>query len=315
MPTAGSGEDLGARRPDGDLVERRRVDVPAEPPAAGQHAGGDGPVVRHEHLLQPHRLAAGRQQPGRVPVVDDLERALGHQREARLGRAVLLRHEDLEVEIVGEVDAAGKAPQPVEHARRRPPASRCRAGDREAGGDQRLRVVAPDVVLGLDAVHRQHQAVRHQVGEHPGARPAAAAELDGDVDDRPVLAFEPAIALRLEDPVEARVEEVAVGRIGHPAQFVRFLLAFEQHRHHRRRLLGQRFAKAQASIWGHGILLGFSNPFRRPAPTSPAPDRAVGVAGCAFRFRDSDRPRRGGLPLPSRPTSRPANSRATATRA
>ena len=173
MPTAGAGRS-GCGRPDGDLEERRRVDVPAEPPAPGQHAGGDGPVVRHEHLLQTHRLAAGGQQPGRVPVVDDLDEPLGTSAETGLGRALLLRHEDLEMEIIGEVDAAGETPQPVEqHA--------SSTGVDVAPATERPDAISAsglspqDVVLRLDAVHRQHQAVRHQVGEHPRARPAAAA--------------------------------------------------------------------------------------------------------------------------------------------
>ena len=69
----------------------------------------------NKYILEHDRFAAGARQPLRVPVVLDDKILLRYQHEAVVGRTFLIRNETLQIFPIDEVDAAGEAPDAVEH--------------------------------------------------------------------------------------------------------------------------------------------------------------------------------------------------------
>src|SRR2546430_8863296 len=57
-----------------------------------------------------------------------------------------------------------------------------RVGD--AGRDQGFRILAPDLLLSALVVEREHPVVNAEVGDVPGGRGAAAADLGGGGEER-----------------------------------------------------------------------------------------------------------------------------------
>src|SRR5258705_200951 len=76
---------------------------------------------------------------------------------------------------LGLLRAPGKPPAP-------PPGSPL--GKRHAGGDERVGILAPDLLLGPLVAQGQHPVMDGEVGHVPAGGGAAARDLGGDVEHR-----------------------------------------------------------------------------------------------------------------------------------
>jgi hypothetical protein len=87
--------------------------------------------------------------------------------------ALALLHRHREHVPVGDVGAAGEIPPAADQEPALGPAARA-LRKRDAGGDQRVGIGAPDFLLRAFVVEREHPVVDLQVGEVPAHRGVAA---------------------------------------------------------------------------------------------------------------------------------------------
>ena len=87
----------------------------------------------------------------------------------------------------------------------KPPSTlRAAAGrERDRGGDQRVRVRVPHLVLGLGLVVAEDPVMAGEIADVPGGRRAAARDLGRDVDDRHEVELHAAERLRLMEAEQA----------------------------------------------------------------------------------------------------------------
>ena len=147
-----------------------------------QRTQGQRAALGHEALRHRDVLAARADHAHRVPRVDDLVVALGHQAQPPVERrlAVVAVDGDGEHVPLGVVDARGERPAPAHHEAAvgapRPP-----GGERDGGGHERVGVGVPHLVLRLGVVEREDPVVGAQVADVPRGGRAAAPELGHDV--------------------------------------------------------------------------------------------------------------------------------------
>ena len=211
-----AGEAVGAERRDRYPVQRVRIRLRArELGAAAAQRHVERAVLRDEDVLRPHRLRAGRPHAEDVPVVDDLVLGPVQQAHPVAGDALAVVNRRGQHVPLGRVDAAREVPVSGE----REPAidlARTALRERDARGDQRVRVRAPDLVLRALVVERQHPVVDAEVADVPGGRGAAAPELRRDVDERHEVELHAAVALRLREAEEPGAVQVGLGLRQHP---------------------------------------------------------------------------------------------------
>ena len=140
-----------------------------------------------------------------------------------IGRPSLLRDEALQVLPVGKIDAAGKAPHAVEHETTFDVTTGAALGGK-GRSRERIRVRAPDILLGLRVVHADDPVLHRQVGEDPGAGSAATAKLAGHLHhhaDRHLVAAIARGLAEIEQPVFAEVGNRRLGHAPRPLGFFR----------------------------------------------------------------------------------------------
>jgi len=89
--------------------------------------------------------------------------------------------------------------------------------ERDPGGDQRVRIRAPDLVLRALVVERQEPVVDAEVADVPPGRGAPARDLGGHVDERHEVELHSAVAPRLDEAEEAGAMQVGRGLRQHVA--------------------------------------------------------------------------------------------------
>lgn len=189
------------------------------------------PVGRDHSAFDHDVVTAGRSQAGTVPRV--LHPALSQidQRKDRIGRSVaaLRRNKHQQDRPAAKIDAARKPPAPAD----------VQLGpvtlDRDADGQKRrregdIRIIAPDLGLGLVGKHTGHPAMTGNDASDPTARCAGAAQFPGKRGLRPVLELHAAVTRRLQHAVEASLAKIAVGVGRYPSVQLGLTRAFDQDR-------------------------------------------------------------------------------------
>ena len=177
-----------------------------------------------------------------MPGIDDLVVFRKQVRHAELerrafGRTALHAVAAAHNGAVGVVHAAGEAPLAVQHEAAVHRLHRSAAG--KGGGDDGVRVVRPEFLLGAHREAAQHPGVGHHHGRHPGRGAAAAAEFAGHVHMRAPVHLESAVAPGREDLVDSRRLEIGHGFIRQRPEFVGGLGALAEYRHQFARLAHQ----------------------------------------------------------------------------
>ena len=153
-------------------------------------------MLGDEELAGFHRLRSGAAHAQHVPVVHDLVLAARDETHPVIDDALAVAHHDGQHVPVGHVHPAREVPEaahdeaPV-HAAPAP----LRVGD--AGRDQGFGILAPDLLLSALVVEGEHPVVNAEVGDVPGGRGAAAADLGGEIEDRLERELHPTPGLRL----------------------------------------------------------------------------------------------------------------------
>ena len=206
-------------RKSGPGVERRARMLEAAAAALQRQRAALG----HEQLGDRDVLAAGRRHAHGVPGVDDLVVGLRHQAQPPVDRrlAVVAIDRDGQHVPVGIVDARGERPAAVDDEAAvglAPAAGR----ERDRGGDQRVGVGVPHLVLRLGLVVAEDPVMAGEVADVPGRRRAAARKLRRDVHDR--------------DEVELHAaERLGLMEAEQPALVQQLLVLADQHRGRLRR--------------------------------------------------------------------------------
>jgi len=157
-----------------------------------------------------------------MPVVDDLVICTRHQEGAHVrGLALFVRHETAQEHPLACVASARERPLPT---KLHPAVNPLGLGDGHVRGrDQRFGILAPDLVLRFGGEERELPRVHVEDAVHPGARRAAAAELELQVEDDRRVHLVAAKPSRLDDLEEAKTVEVLDRLVGNPAQLGRLL--------------------------------------------------------------------------------------------
>ena len=146
------------------------------------------------------------------------------------------------------------------------------AGRKDKGGrDQRVGVLVPDQVLGALVEHAEHPVMAGEIGEIPRHRRIALPERVGAIDQRDVIEFGATDPLRLHDPEQAGVMQIAFGLRRQTAQF-----------------LGS--AARDRAVAGSALRPAPPSPHRRARPLRPVDRLAFGLRP-ASAIRDSPLPR------------------------
>src|SRR5947208_4441112 len=188
--------------------------------------------LRNEDLLHLDVLAAGADHAHRVPGVDDPVVALRHYAEAPIhwGLAVVAVDRDREHVPVAVVHARGERPPPADDKAVfcNPTTSR---GKRDRGGDERIRVGVPHLVLRLGLVVAEDPVVAAEVADVPGGGGAAARELGHDIDDCLERQLHAAEAPGLVEAEQARLVQQLLVLGQQHARVLALLRALEERRH------------------------------------------------------------------------------------
>ena len=193
----------------------------------------DRAVLGDEDVLDDDALGACAAQPEHVPVVDDL--AVGVVDDAdEVGRHLARRRVVAEHEAEGQVGRRVAARHVVPRARDAIAAVHGRRRARaEAAGHADFAVGAVDVDLALlRPQRREHVRVPGGQGVGPAAGRTAARQRDRDAGEGRQVELVAAEAPRLQDPVEAGLDEVAAGLVGQAPDALALLLALAQHADH-----------------------------------------------------------------------------------
>ncbi len=248
----------------------------------------DRPALGDEDVLDHDALGAGAAQSEHVPVVDDLavgvvddaDEVSGHL----AGRRVVAEHE-----AEGQVGRRVAARDVVPGARDAVAALRRRGGGRaraEAARHADLAVGTVDVDLALlGPQRREHVGVAGGEGVGPAAGRTAARQRHGHAREGRQVELVAPEAPRLEDPVEARVDEVAAGLVGQAPDALALLLALAQHRDHVAGALDDLVLR-QAGL-GDRDRLHLGGRHRPPLPNRRLPDKAVAEHGARPMIRPS----------------------------
>ena len=81
----------------------------------------------------------------------------------------------------------------------------------EGGCNQSVGVLVPDQILGALVEHAQHPVVAREIGEVPGHRCIRLPERIGAIDQRDIIEFRASHPLRLHDPEQTRIMQIAFG--------------------------------------------------------------------------------------------------------
>ena len=190
-------------------------------------------VVGDEQVVARHVLAAGADQARDVPCIDRLDVGGAHQNDARSGRLVVRTLPDrAQHHPIARIHPACIGPaagQPVSPVGRREPAGR----EDQRGADQRVGVLAPDLLGRPVRPVGQHPVMRDDVDIDPGGGGAAAPELDGDVDHGAVIGLHPSVTLGLEDVPQPGLANILDGLVRDTADALGLRRALAEYRDQR----------------------------------------------------------------------------------
>src|SRR6266851_7491977 len=218
-----------AERRERHAVGRVRVGLRAgEFVAATRVQHAERLVFGNENVPGRDGHAARRTHPQHLPVVDDLVLRFVQQAHAVIDRAIAVAHRDREHVPFGDVGAAREIPLSADDIAALDlfPAP-LRKGD--AGGDQRLGIRAPYLLLRALLVHRQHPVVHLEIAEVPRGRRAAARELVAEIDVGDEIELHAAPALRLHRAKDAARVQVGDRLRRHDARLLGLGRSSAQH--------------------------------------------------------------------------------------
>jgi len=94
------------------------------------------------------------------------------------------------------------------------------ARENEGRRNQRVGVLVPDQILRAPVEHAEHPVVARKIGEIPGDRRITLGERIGTIDQRDVVEFGAADPLRLHDPEQAGIVQLALRVRRQPPQLL-----------------------------------------------------------------------------------------------
>ena len=207
-----AGQHIGKQREHRQRIERIWIGGASGRRTAREIAHRNRHRFGHEGVADFDIVRSRPPQSARIPGVGDLVVVLVQQEDPVLDPVGL---------IVGRDDAAKHVPFAGIHARReRPVAAQpvsavdlagAAGGKDEGRRNQRVGVLVPDQILGAPVEHAEHPVVAGEIGEIPGHRRIALRERIGAIDQRDVVEFGAADALRLHDPEQAGIVQIALG--------------------------------------------------------------------------------------------------------
>ena len=216
-----AGKHIGKQREHRQRIKRVRIDGAARASGRRRDRSPRPSSAPRQSILDLDVVRSGSAQSGRVPGVDDLVVALVEQKDPIFDPVGF---------IVGGNDAGKHIPIAGIDARREWPAAAQQisavdlpgaAGRKNEGGcDQRIGVLVPDQILGALVEHAQHPVVACQIGEIPGHRRVGLPDRIGAIDQRDIIEFGATYPLRLHDPEQTGVMQIAFGLRRQAPQFL-----------------------------------------------------------------------------------------------
>src|SRR5215470_13761016 len=239
------------RRP----IAEATVNLPPGHDVDAAALGIDGAVGGHERVLDDDVLAAAAPHARREPRVDDLVvRAREQKPQGLVGPRAGHRHHD----PGGRVAAAREAPAPgdPESAARRLDLA---AGGVQAAGEERVRTGGEKLLLAAFGKVPEPPVVRGPQRIAPGRRPAAAPELEPDIERRVHLDVVAPVAAWIADADQPRGQQIAHAFRRHLPELFRARRALLEDRHERGRppeelvsRQGRRGDSGGGLTWAHG---------------------------------------------------------------
>ena len=229
---AGGGHRALEHLREGHAVEPTGVGLATRAARVGMVVGAVGAVLGHKSALHRDVMAARGAQAQHVEVLDDFEVGLGQQEGAvlHLARAVLLGQDAAQEDPLTVLDAAAPAPVAAEAVATLHLLGLARG--HVGGGDQRRRVLGPDVLLRLLGEQRQLPVVHPDNAVDPGRGHAALGQRHLHGIKHAGVHLVAAPALRLQHLEEARLLHLQDGLTWNQAVVLGLRRTLHQARNH-----------------------------------------------------------------------------------